>query len=86
MREKEFLPRAWIKRRCDGKRKKRVFLEERVSEREKERKKRGRRGFFGRKSDREAFCLVREWKRDRRVEKFFGRKRRAQRGWDSWKE
>lgn len=61
-------------------------MEERVSEREKERKKRGRRGFFGRKSEREAFCLVREWKRDRRVEKFFGRKRRAQRGWDSWKE
>lgn len=86
MREKEFLSRAWIKRRCDGKRKKRVFLEERVSEREKERKKRGRRGFFGRKSEREGFCLVREWKRDRRVEKFFGRKRRAQRGWDSWKE
>lgn len=54
-------------------------MEERISEKEKEE------DFFGRKAEREGFCLN-ERERDRRVEKFFGRKRRAQRGWDSWKE
>lgn len=45
-RERHFLPHAWIKR------KRRVFfLEERISEKEKEE------DFFGRKAEREGFCL-----------------------------
>lgn len=38
MREKEFLPRAWIKRRCDGKKEEKSFFG-RKSEREGKGKK-----------------------------------------------
>lgn len=85
--ERERVPPSCVDKKEMRRKKEEKSFFGRKGEREgKGKKEKREKRIFGRKSEREAFCLVREWKRDRRVEKFFGRKRRAQRGWDSWKE